>query len=206
MSCPHSQQHTPLICERRSGGEGCLGILAQTSFVIPLKYSDFCRECLWGHQPKCMKLIVLIYLRAVRINQLKVKNWVCKYVPVLAAAPAFRELEAKRGETDGDSCDADRGGGHSALGSHNSHLLHLKLTSQAVTLRRGGSLELTLAKNIIQTSRVENKYPKQVCAWFPAHGRQVSVTDRRRVSHSVKESSPSVTHLSRSRDNIVRSC
>ena len=91
MSCPHSQQHTPLICERRSGGEGCLGILAQTSFVIPLKYSDFCRECLWGHQPKCMKLIVLIYLRAVRINQLKVKNWVCKYVPVLAPAPAFRQ-------------------------------------------------------------------------------------------------------------------
>ena len=72
-----------------------------------------------------MKLIVLIYLRAVRINQLKVKNWVCKYVPVLAADPAFRELEARRGETDGDSCDADRGGGHSALGSHNSHLLHL---------------------------------------------------------------------------------
>ena len=39
------------------------------------------------------------------------------------------EPEARRGETVGDSCDADRGGGHSALRSHNSHLLHLKLTS-----------------------------------------------------------------------------
>ena len=71
-----------------------------------------------------MKLIVLIYLRAVRINQLKVKNWVCKYVPVLAPAPAFRQ----RAESEklGDSCDA----GH--LASHNS-LLHLQLTSQAVS-------------------------------------------------------------------------
>ena len=39
-------------------------------------------------------------------------------------------------------------GGHSALDSHNSHLLHLKLTSQAVTQRRGGSLELTLSGKI----------------------------------------------------------
>lgn len=65
-----------------------------------------------------MKLIVLIYLRAVRINQLKVKNWVCKYVPVLAPAPAFRELKARRGETFGDSCDAE-GTEAGLTGSHN---------------------------------------------------------------------------------------
>ena len=73
-----------------------------------------------------MKLIVLIYLRAVRINQLKVKNWVCKYVPVLAPAPAFRQ----RAESEklGDSCDA----GH--LASHNS-LLHLLLTGCQLRVR-----------------------------------------------------------------------
>ena len=74
-----------------------------------------------------MKLIVLIYLRAVRINQLKVKNWVCKYVPVLALAPAFRELKASRGETFGDSCDAE-GQRRDSQAVTTVTLLHLKLT------------------------------------------------------------------------------
>ena len=74
-----------------------------------------------------MKLIVLIYLRAVRINQLKVKNWVCKYVPVLAPAPAFRELKARRGETFGDSCDAE-GQRRDSQAVTTVTLLHLKLT------------------------------------------------------------------------------
>ena len=74
-----------------------------------------------------MKLIVLIYLRAVRINQLKVKNWVCKYVPVLALAPAFRGLKARRGETFGDSCDAE-GQRRDSQAVTTVTLLHLKLT------------------------------------------------------------------------------
>ena len=165
-------------------------------------------ECLWGHQPKCMMLIVLIYLRAVRINQLKVKNWVCKYVPVLAPAPAFREAKARRGETFGDSCDArDRGGTH-----RQSQLwLSCTLNSQPVTRRIVGSLELyyrgKISSKLCEVCwRVENKYLKRVYALFPGHERQVSVTERRRVSDAVKVSAPGVTHLSRSRDNIVRAC
>ena len=155
-------------------------------------------ECLWGHQLKCIKLIVLIYLRAVRINQLKVKNWVCKYVPVLAPAPAFRQ----RAESEklGDSCDA----GH--LASHNS-LLHLQLTSQAVSCE----LEFSVANVFLLVKfadRIKNKYTPICIIPCPLQTCQcLSVTQkRRRVSDSVKVSSPSVTHLSRSRDNIVRAC
>ena len=57
-------------------------------------------EWLWDHQGQCIKLIVVIYLGAVRINQLKVKSWVCKYVPVLVpcTAAAFRERRSEQRE------------------------------------------------------------------------------------------------------------
>ena len=101
----------------------------------------------------------------------------------------------------------DRGGTH-----RQSQLwLSCTLNSQPVTRRIVGSLECIIEAKYLPNfvrfaDKVENKYLKRVYALFPGHERQVSVTERRRVSHSVKESSPSVTHLSRSRDNIVRTC
>ena len=74
-------------------------------------------EWLWDHQGQCIKLVVVIYLGAVRINQLKVKSWVCKYVPVLVPghSRSFPGEEERAERNVGDSRDADSSGDTGAV-------------------------------------------------------------------------------------------
>ena len=147
-----------------------------------------------------MKLIVLIYLRAVRINQLKVKNWVAANMspvswhrPQLSVSPS--------GERETLVILVTRGAWPvTTPPAPSTHLTGCQLSVRILC----GKIDIfSLVKF---ADRVKNKClciipcPLRTCQCL-------SVTQkRRRVSDSVKVSSPSVTHLSRSRDNIVRAC